>query len=309
MNLEPLNQTNLFGLNNYLNELIDLYEKKKLPNKILLSGEKGIGKCTTAYHLINYILSSDEEFSYDLKNFRINPENKSFKLTKNNSNPNFNLIDVSIDKKSIDINQIRNLIINLNKSSFNLKPRFVLIDNTDLMNVNSVNALLKVLEEPNDNINFILINNNKKILPTLKSRCLNFKINLTFNQSIEITNNILNDDVCNLLNNELINNYSSPGLLVKMIEFTNTKSIDLKNITLKNLLSLIIKEKYYKNETSIKNLLYSLIELYFRKNISIRNIKLIEVSSYFLKKINNTNKFNLDEETLFMEFEDKVLNG
>ena len=31
--------------------------------------------------------------------------------------------------KNIDISQIRDLIINLNKSSFNSKERFVLIDN------------------------------------------------------------------------------------------------------------------------------------------------------------------------------------
>ena len=29
---------------------------------------------------------------------------------------------------------------------------------------------------------------------------------------------------------------------------------------------------------------------------------------YFLKKINQTKRFNLDEETLFMEFEEKILN-
>ena len=31
--------------------------EKKFPNKILLSGQKGSGKCTMAYHLINFILS------------------------------------------------------------------------------------------------------------------------------------------------------------------------------------------------------------------------------------------------------------
>ena len=96
---------------------------------MLLSGEKGIGKSTLAYHIVNYVLSDDEDFSYDIKNFTINPENKSFKLIINKSNPNFISIDINDEKKSIDINQIRNLILALNKSSFNNKPRFVLIDN------------------------------------------------------------------------------------------------------------------------------------------------------------------------------------
>ena len=176
MKLNSSIQHNLYGHHEIFNHLCKLYLNNKLPNKILLSGEKGIGKATLGYHLINFVLSEDEENSYYIKNNEINLENKSFKLIQNKSNPNFNLIDVAEDKKNIDINQIRDLIINLNKSSFNKKKRFVLIDNIELLNLNSINALLKVLEEPNENINFILINNNKRVLPTLKSRCLNFKI-------------------------------------------------------------------------------------------------------------------------------------
>ena len=146
-----------------------------LPNKILLSGQKGIGKSTLAYHFINYVLSKNEEFKYNVDDLKINTNNHSYKLSLNKSNPNLILVDVNVDKKMIDINQIRELILNLNKSSFNDKPRFVLIDNIEFLNINSVNALLKVLEEPNQNIFFILINNDKKVLPTLKSRCINFR--------------------------------------------------------------------------------------------------------------------------------------
>ena len=309
MNLTPINQLSLFGHHIEFSNFIELYKNNKLPNKILLSGEKGIGKSTLAYHLINHILSFDEEYSYDAKNFKINPDNKSFKLVLNKSNPNFISIDVDDDKKSIDINQIRNLILTLNKSSFNTKPRFVLIDNIELLNINSVNALLKIIEEPNKNIYFILINNNKKILPTLKSRCLNYKINLTFNQSFDITNKILDQNVLNLINDQMINYYSTPGLILNLLDFANKNNVDLKDIDLKNLIKQILMEKKYKKDQFIKYLIYSLIEIYFRKNISVKNIKLLSVQNYFLKKINYTKIFNLDDETLFMEFEDRVLNG
>ena len=62
------------------------------------------------------------------------------------------------------------------------------------MNINSINALLKTLEEPGKNIFFILINNNKKILETLKSRCLNFNIFLTNNQSIQVCKNLIKNN-------------------------------------------------------------------------------------------------------------------
>ena len=309
MNLEPSSQLNLFSHKEEFQKLINLYNNNNLPNKILFSGEKGIGKCTLAYHLINYILSSNEDFSYDLDNLKIIPDNKSFKLVQNKSNPNFILVDIQEEKKNIDISQIRNLIQTLNKSSFNTKPRFVLIDNIELLNINAVNALLKILEEPNDNINFILINNNKRILPTLKSRCLNFKIQLTSKQSIEIANKILNNNYNEFLNEDLVNNYSTPGEILNLIDFAKKNDIDLIETNLKDLIKKIIMEKLYKKNNLIKNLIYSLMEFYFRKNVSVTNIKLINSYNYFLKKIENTKTFNLDEETLFMEFEDSILNG
>ena len=72
MSLSSINQTNLYGLDNQLNQLVNLYENNKLPKQLLLSGQKGIGKCTMAYHLINFVLSKDEELPYNLKNFTIN---------------------------------------------------------------------------------------------------------------------------------------------------------------------------------------------------------------------------------------------
>ena len=302
-------QLSLFGHYEIFDTLINLHLNKKLPNKIILSGEKGIGKCTLAYHLINYILSSNEDCSYDTKEYKINIENKSFKLIQNKSSPNFNLIDVEEGKKNIDIGQIRNLISNLNKSSFNSKPRFVLIDNINLLNLNSVNASLKVIEEPNDNTYFILINNNIRVTPTLKSRCINFKIFFSKNEVIQTTNKIIDQDIYELFNEELINYYTSPGQLINILKVSEEFKIDIKSLSLKKLLSLMIKNKLYKKNRMLSDLIYAFIEIYFRKNVSIHNIKIINFYKYFLKKIINTKIYNLDEESLFMEFEDRILNG
>jgi len=309
MNLNPSTQRYLFEHKEIFNQLSKLYKNNNLPNKILLSGEKGIGKSTLAYHLINFVLSENEDHSYDYKNNEINSENKSYKLIQNKSNPNCYLIDVLEDKKMIDINQIRELIINLNKSSFNKKKRFVLIDNIELLNINSINALLKILEEPNPNINFILINNNKRALPTLKSRCLNFKVFLTKDQSIRIVNQIINNDINTIINNKLFDYYTTPGKLLKLIKLSEEYNLDIVNFDLNTTLKTIIKDKIYKKDKSIIEIIFSFIELYFRNNISSENINLIKSYRYFLEKINNTKVYNLDEEILFMEFEDKILNG
>ena len=306
MNLCSKSQTKLYGLDEELNELINLYNNSKLPNKILLSGEKGIGKCTLAYHLINYILSNNEENPYNSNDLQINTDNHSFKLIQNNSNPNFILIDVNSEKKSIEINQIRSLISNLNKSSFNSKPRFILIDNIEFLNVNSINALLKILEEPNENTYFILINNNKKILSTLLSRCLNFKISLS-NEKVSLVNKLLfGDDIKNLINSDILDYYHTPGKIYDILEFSKEKEIDLRDVSLKEFLSLIINGSYYKNDNRIKIILYNYLELFLLKKISITYF---EIFSHFLKKINNVKKFNLNEESLFLEIDSKLLNG
>ena len=306
MNLKPENQTRLFGLNNQLKEFIDLFHKDKLPNKILLSGLKGIGKSTLSYHLINYILSIGEKYSYDLDNSTINEENRSFKLIKNKSNPNFTLIDINPKKKSIDINQIRDLIVNMNKSSFNNKLRFVLIDNIEFLNLNSINALLKILEEPTLNTHFILINNNKKLLSTIKSRCLNYKINLKNKDSVNICNKLFDENIYNLINEELFDYYFTPGKIYNLIQYSNENDINLKSLTLNDLILLIIKNSHYKNDIYLKIIIYDLIELFLLKKFSLEYSNFF---SYFINRLEKIRKFNLDEESLFLELKTKLLNG
>ena len=305
MNQTPSTQTELYGLKNEFNELVNLYLKNKLPNKILLSGQKGIGKCTLAYHLINYVLSKDEIYPYNFDNLCIDDKNHSFKLIQNGTSPNFFLLDINSEKKNIDITQIRNLIYELNKSSFNNKPRFVLIDNIEFLNINSINALLKVLEEPNQNIFFILINNNKKIIPTLLSRCLNFKISLNEKEKKDVCTKLFKEDIANLINKDLINYYYSPGEIFQLLKFSYEKEINLKTTNLKDFLLLIINKSFYKENIITKNLVYNMFEFFLIKNVSLIYT---DLSRYFLKRINETKKFNLDEESLFLEIKTKLLN-
>ncbi len=309
INIKPVNQIKLFGLDKTFRELLILDKKKILPNKILLSGQKGIGKSTLAYHFVNYNLSIDEDFSYDVDNLMINLENRSFKTILNNSNLNFKLINVNLEKKYIDIKQIRELISDLNKSSFNNKKRFVLIDNIELLNANSINALLKVLEEPSQNVYFILINNNKKILPTLISRCINFKVHLTNSESLDTANKLLDGKLHQLINQELINYYSTPGNIINLAKFGELNKYDLSKINLKEFLKIFISKNHFKKDNIINYLIFDFIEFYIRKiNLSI-SPDIYEKYSYLLKRISDTKKFNLDEESLFMELNENILNG
>jgi len=310
MNIKSSENINIYGMKNIFNEIINLYNNKKMPNKIIFSGKSGIGKATLAYHVMNYILSLSEEYKYNLEDSIINKNNRSYKLLQNNTHPNIHIIDLIDEKKSIDIAQIRQMITYTNKSSFNNIPRFILIDNIENLNKNSINALLKIVEDPNQNIYFILIHNNeKKILPTLKSRCLSFKINFSFNENIKIINTILKENVFDLINHDLISYYITPGEIINMINFANDKKINLKNSSLKEVLNILIENSYYKKNKKVKNLIINLIELYFLKEYQLTSAKssLLNIYHNFLNKINNTEIFNLDEESLFFEFKSKLL--
>ena len=307
--INPINQKSLFGLKKYMLEFIRLYKLKIFPNKILLSGLKGVGKSTLAYHFINYVLSKEEDQKYDLDNFLINSNSKTFQTILNKTNLNLITIDINQDKKSIDINQIRELILNLNKSSFNNKPRFVLIDNIEFLNKNSINALLKILEEPNDNIYFILINNNKKVLSTLVSRCINYKINITNQECLAISEKLLGGKIEDFINNDLTDYYITPGRIYHLIKFAEKYKYNLLELDLKKLIKIIIKESLYKKDQFIKSIIFNLIEFYIRKLDISCSDNLNKKYRHFLKKISDTKTFNLDEEILFFEFEEEFLNG
>ena len=80
-----------------------MYEKNKLPNIILLSGIKGIGKSTFIFHFINYLLSKDEKFKYSTQNLAIDENNSSYQMIKNNIHPNVFLLDQNSTTEIIKI--------------------------------------------------------------------------------------------------------------------------------------------------------------------------------------------------------------
>ena len=73
---EPKKQLRLYGYKDYFQSSIKLFIKNKMPNSILITGPRGIGKSTFVYHIVNYLLSIDEDNNYDIKNHKINNESE-----------------------------------------------------------------------------------------------------------------------------------------------------------------------------------------------------------------------------------------
>ena len=299
----------LFGHKTLFSNLIYLDQIEKFPNKILLNGPKGIGKKLLVNHLLNYLYSKNNEQFYNLKNNEYNINNNLSLLISTNSHPNIFKIQKKKDKKIIDIDQIREMIQFTNQTSFNNERKFIIIEDINLLGINSANALLKSIEEPNNKTYYILINNSEfKILETIKSRCLEFKLSLMNSEVIEIVNYYFNSDKYNDINLDFINNYNSPSFLISLVNFLETNDLSIKECNIEDLLAYIIKNKLYTSDEFIKEYLNLFIELFFYKNINNSKNISFKIKKYFYLKLSFVKKYNLDFESFFLEFNDKLLS-
>lgn len=299
----PVNQLVLYGYEYYFNLFSKLYNVNKLPHTILLSGPKGLGKATFSYHFINYILSLNEPNKYILNKFTINPESKIYKSICSNSNPNLMILDNNNTDEDIKIESVRSLINFLNKTTYSSNLKIVLIDNADYLNINSSNSLLKVLEEASDNTFFFIINNNSdKILSTIKSRSIEFKIFFDVNKKKKILECISNDYSDSIKINNIDNIFYSntPGNILRYLLITDSFSHNFSEDKLSCLFYLI--EKYKKSkDNNLLNFISFFIE-YFYNDLSNRNIKNLQQYSFnkykLIKNINDYKKFNLNKSNL-----------
>jgi len=138
---------NIIAHQDQLRILKDSYNGR-FPHSWVLHGKKGVGKYTTLLNFINTI----------------------YKKTKN---LNQKIFEINSDEKPALLEDVRDLItqINLTNSNSN-ETAFIIIDNAELLNFNSYNALLKIIEEPPRNTAIFIISHNlKKIPKTIISRC------------------------------------------------------------------------------------------------------------------------------------------
>ena len=309
--LQADSQVNLYGYGEHFNIFNKLYLKKKLPNTILLSGQKGIGKSVFINHFSNYILSMNDQNKYDLKNFKINIDNKCYKMAKNNIHLNFYRVDNNLN--DIGIEEIRNLIKFLNKSSDLDNLKIILIDNIENLNKNSSNALLKVLEEPKINTYFFLIfDNKKKILSTIKSRSSEFKISFSKEEKDKIFFNLLKEHYIEGIDDEVFNllNFESPGNLINYIISLGDSYSDILKFE-PDFIIKCIKKYEVENDINLFNTIFFMIQNFYYK-ICLNNIHNMNDYIYNYRKIidqiYHLKKFNLSEKNVLKSITNNLYN-
>ena len=297
------NSLNLFELQDKFKLLKDLYIKKTLPKVLMLTGEKGSGKST----LVNHFLHSIFDENYNLKNNEI--EENSIFLNEYKKDIFSNIIYIKgADFKSVKIEDIRNLKSKIFQSTILNKDRFIIFDDIDLFNHNSLNALLKTIEEPLKNTYFFLINNKAKpLLETIKSRALEIKIILNESQRLKIINKLASFHESELILDPKTSKVS-PGNFLKFNYLFKEYNISLNNDFCENislLLNLYRKDK----EILFVNLIFFIVDYYFtnfKNSNDFKNNEIYETKNYILNNINKFMLYNINQNALLNAISTKL---
>ena len=298
------NSLELFSLEENFKFISQLYLKKNLPNVLMFTGNKGSGKSTLINHFLYSIFDID---NYDKKTFSISKNSIILKQFQKNMFSNIIYINGG-DYKSVKIEDIRNLKKQILQSTISKKDRFIIFDDIELFNQNSLNALLKIIEEPSQKNYFFLINNKEKpLIETIKSRALEVKIILSEKQRLEIINKLVNLHKLDLILDPK-SSQLSPGNFVKFNFLCREYDILPTNNFEENL-SLLLDLYKKKKDILIINLLFHLTDQYLKyikgKNL-LKNDKIFEIKNYILDNLNNFVIYNINQNSLINAINEKL---
>ncbi|MFH0969050.1 MAG: AAA family ATPase [Patescibacteria group bacterium] len=273
----------------------------KIAQAYLFSGPERVGKFTLAKIFAKSLI-----------------QRKPSKLENDNKNiPDLIIIEPEVEEKKgvikekdIKIEKIREIQKDLALFPYSGKFKVLIINNAHRMTVSAQNALLKILEEPNETSVIILITHEEsKILPTIKSRCQ--KLSFSLASAEEIVNIVSDSKEAKKL---AVFSMGRPGLALEIKE--NKDIFDLRNEHLNCLNrfhSMGINERFNLSEklsSNISELINFLefwvwiirIEALKRGERKFFNFQTIEKIGKSLEIIKNTNaNVRLVIENLFLE--------
>lgn len=146
----------IIGHDNIKLQIVNSISGGRFSHAHIITGEDGIGKSLIAKETAIRILGKDKEKQYvDIVEF--------------------NMVK---DKKSIGIEEIKNLIQETTKRPYEGDKKVIILYKADKMTEAAQNAFLKTIEEPPKGIFIILLCEKlENILDTIKSRCQIYKLN------------------------------------------------------------------------------------------------------------------------------------
>ncbi|MBC2581246.1 DNA polymerase III subunit delta' [Clostridium sp. DJ247] len=146
----------IIGHENIKLQIVNSIKNNRFSHAHIIVGEDGIGKSLIAKDTAIRLLGKWKQKQYaDIVEFRL-----------------------AKDKKSIGIDEIKNIIVETNKKPYENDRKVIILYQADTMTEAAQNAFLKTIEEPPNGIFIILLCEKlDNILDTIKSRCQIYKLN------------------------------------------------------------------------------------------------------------------------------------
>lgn len=280
---------NIIGNKEAKEYLSNVIEKQNIVNSYMFVGKSGIGKSLFAKEYARNIMCLEKECG--------NTCNSCIKFNAN-SNPDF--YEVFPDGKNIKIEQIRKMQEKIAEKPVISNKKVYIIYEADTMTEESQNCLLKTLEEPPEYVVMILIvANESKILPTIKSRCLKVKFNNLSNEEIKEYLPTASDEIIELLEGNLENvdtidekkkNYDELLRIVENIE--KGKTLEVFNNS----------DLLYNQKNDIMELLNCINIILFKKNM-LEAISIVEKTK---EKILANNNYEMCIDYMLMNIADTL---
>ena len=204
-------------------------------------------------------------------------KDKIERLINNFQHPDIEIINKN--NENIKIDEVREIIYSSIESSFNSPKKIFILCGIENLRKESSNALLKILEEPPQNVYFILLSRTLNIISTIKSRTIKFYLSGMNNEELGISKEIY---------------YFFDGNENDILEFKR-QNLSLDDIkfqinTVEDILQIVTEMKnYVSGEFTVKNSLDLTIK--YNKSIELiaRRIRFWELENvyFFINEIEN----------------------
>jgi DNA polymerase-3 subunit delta' len=159
-------------------QVAEAYKAGKLPHALLLTGPRGVGKATLAFHIARHLLSHPHAAAAPGSLADVSPDSALFRQVASAAHPGVLHLTRPWDERAkkfktvISVDEVRRVGHFLSMTSHDGGARVVIVDPADDMNIAAANALLKNLEEPPARTHFLLLAHSPGLLlPTIRSRC------------------------------------------------------------------------------------------------------------------------------------------
>ncbi|WP_298354869.1 DNA polymerase III subunit delta' [Rhodoblastus sp.] len=177
----PRDTNSLFGHDKAERELLDAFRNGRMPQAWIVGGPQGIGKATLAWRMARFIAANPDPrlpAVQRAENLAVDPNNPAARRIAAMSFGDLALLRREWNEKTkkhwtrITVDDVRAVLHLFEQSAGEGGWRMAIVDSADDLNVNSANALLKLIEEPPPRSLFFLVAHHPgRILPTIRSRC------------------------------------------------------------------------------------------------------------------------------------------